>query len=146
MGSFNRSAIVTCFDRASRFCLLADLPEGHTADATLAALVELLERVPQCARRTLTWDQGSEMAAHATLSGMVGIDVFFANPRSPWERPTNENGNGLLRRYLPKGTNLARYTPADLLAIENRFNTMPRRSLSWKTAQQVCNAAVAMTG
>lgn len=85
VGSFNRSAIVTIFDRASRFNLLADLPEGHTAQATLAALVELFERVPEHLRKTLTWDQGREMAAHATLAELVGIDVYLANPYAPWE-------------------------------------------------------------
>jgi len=146
VGSFNRSAIVTIFDRCSRFNLLADLPEGHSAQATLAALVELFERVPQHLRKTLTWDQGREMAAHSDLAELVGIDVFFANPHAPWERPTNENGNGLLRRYVGKGTNLGVYTPADLLAIEHRLNTMPRRVLGWDTAEQPYTAAVAMTG
>lgn len=146
VGSFNRSAIVTIFDRASRFNLLADLPEGHNAQATLAALVELFERVPEHLRRTLTWDQGREMAAHATLGEMVGIDVYFAEPHSPWQRPTNENGNGLLRRYVGKGTDLGVYTPADLREIETRLNTMPRRTLHWKTAGDVYDAAVAMTG
>jgi len=146
VGSFNRSAIVTIFDRCSRFNLLADLPEGHTAQATLAALVELFERVPEHLRKTLTWDQGREMAAHGTLAEMVGIDVYFANPHAPWERPTNENGNGLLRRYVGKGTDLRVYTPADLRDIETRLNTMPRRSLNWDTAAKRYDAAVAMTG
>ena len=146
VGSFNRSAIVTIFDRASRFNLLADLPEGHNAQATLAALVELFERVPEHLRKTLTWDQGREMAGWDQLELMVGIDVFFANPHAPWERPTNENGNGLLRRYVGKGTDLSVYTPADLRAIETRLNTMPRRSLDWDTAAGRYDAAVAMTG
>ena len=146
VGSFNRSAIVTIFDRASRFNLLADLPEGHTAPATLAALVELFERVPVHLRKTLTWDQGREMSAHHDLAALVGIDVFFAEPHSPWQRPTNENGNGLLRRYVGKGTNLSVYSVADLRAIEDRLNTMPRRVLGWDTAADRYNAAVAMTG
>jgi IS30 family transposase len=102
LGSFNRSAIVTVFDRASRYCWLADLPEGHDANATLAAMTEILERVPKALRRTLTWDQGSEMARHTDLAHLCGIDIYFADPHSPWQRPTNENGNGLLRRYPPK--------------------------------------------
>mgnify|MGYP000709292295 CR=1 FL=1 len=122
VGSFNRSAIVTIFDRCSRFNLLADLPEGHNAQATLAALVELFERVPEHLRKTLTWDQGREMAGWDQLELMVGIDVFFANPHAPWERPTNENGNGLLRRYVGKGTDLSVYGVADLRAIEARVN------------------------
>ncbi len=137
IGSFNRSAIVTVFDRLSRLVWLADLPEGHGADPTLAALVEILERIPGPLRRSLTWDQGREMARHHDLAAMCGIDVFFAEPHSPWQRPTNENGNGLLRRYVGKGTNLNVYTPADLRAIEDRLNTMPRRSLGWATAAEV---------
>lgn len=145
IGAFNRSAIVTVFDRASRHLWLASLPEGHGADATLAALVEILERIPQPMRRTLTWDQGREMARHADLAEWCGIDIYFAEPHSPWQRPTNENGNGLIRRYVGKSTNLNRFTDADLTAIEQRINTIPRRSLHWSTAHDVYTAAVAMT-
>ena len=89
------------------------------------------------------------MARHATLAEWCGIDVYFAEPHSPWQRPTNENGNGLIRRYGGKSTNLATYTANDLRAIEHRINTMPRRSLHWSTAHNVYNvytAAVAMSG
>ena len=135
VGAFNRSAIVTVFNRTSRHShlWLADLPEGHGAEATLAALVEVIDRIPEQLRRTLTWDQGREMARHAELAELCGIDIYFAEPHSPWQRPTNENGNGLIRRYVGKGTDLNRYTPADLRAIEQRINTIPRRSLNWST-------------
>ena len=146
VGSFNRSAIITVFDRASRNLWLADLPEGHGADATLAGLVEILDRIPEHVRRTLTWDQGREMARHQDLADLMDIDIYFCLPHSPWQRPTNENGNGLIRRYVGKGTNLHTYTPADLRSIETRLNTMPRRSLQWSTAAQVYNERVAMTG
>ncbi len=145
-GSFNRSAIGTVFDRASRHLWLVDFPEDHGADATLAAMVELLERIPAPLRRTLTWDQGREMARHSDLTTLTGIDIYFAEPHSPWQRPTNENGNGLIRRYVGKGTNLAVYTDTDLRTIEHRINTMPRRSLHWSTAHHIYTAAVAMTG
>jgi len=145
VGAYNRSAIVTMFDRTTRHLWMADLPEGHSADATLGALVEIFERIPPSLRRTLTWDQGREMARHHTLAELCIIDVFFAEPHSPWQRPTNENGNGLIRRYVGKGTNLGLYTPADLRAIEHRINTMPRRSLQWSTARDVYHQAVAMT-
>jgi IS30 family transposase len=105
-GSFNRSAIATLFDRTSRFVWLADLPDGHGAQAVLAALIETLE---------------------------------------PWQRPTNENGNGLIRRYVAKGTNLNVYKTEDLRRIETRINTMPRRSLGWSTAHDVYHQAVALT-
>lgn len=121
-------------------------PEGHGTDAVLAALNEILDRIPAPLRRTLTWDQGREMARHAELAEMTGITVYFADPHSPWQRPTNENGNGLIRRYVGKGTNLSIYTPADLRAIETRINTIPRRSIHWATAQDLYHAAVAMTG
>ena len=85
------------------------------------------------------------MAAHRDLTELVGIDVFFADAHSPWQRPTNENGNGLIRRYVGKGTNLNTYT-ADLRAIETRLNTMPRRTLNWDTAADRYHTAVAMTG
>ena len=146
VGAFNRSAIATVFDRSSRHLWLADFPEDHGADATLAALCEILERIPKQLRRTLTWDQGREMARHAELAELCGIDVYFAEPHSPWQRPTNENGNGLIRRYVGKSTNLRRYTLDDLRSIEHRINTMPRRSLNWSTAHDVYHAAVAMTG
>ncbi len=145
-GSRNASAVITLFDRTCRKVWLAGYAGRHDADATLAALAELFERIPQQLRRSLTWDQGREMARHAALAQQAGIAVYFADPHSPWQRPTNENGNGLLRRYLPKSTDLSRHTPDDLRRIEHRLNTMPRRSLHWSTANQVYNAAVAMTG
>ena len=83
---------------------------------------------------------------HADLAELYGIDVFFADPHSPWQRPTNENGNGLIRRYVGKSTNLATYTASDLRLIEHRINTIPRRSLDWSTAHDRYAAAVAMTG
>jgi len=103
-GAYNRSAIVTVFDRTSRHVWLAEFPDDHGAEATLAALCEILGRIPEPLRRTLTWDQGREMARHQELAELCGIDIYFCDPHSPWQRPTNENGNGLLRRYVGKGT------------------------------------------
>lgn len=141
VGSFNRSAIVTIFDRASRYCWLAGFHADHGANETLAALAEILGRIPQPLHRTLTWDQGREMARHHDLAELCDIDIYFAEPHSPWQRPTNENGNGLLRRYVGKGTDLAVYTAEDLRRIEHRVNTMPRRVLGWRTAAQIYQAA-----
>lgn len=146
VGSFNRSAIVTMFDRATRYLWLADFPGTHGAPETLAAVGEILERIAPELRRTLTWDQGREMACHAELAELWNIDVYFAEPHSPWQRPTNENGNGLIRRYVGKSTNLATHTPEDLRLIEHRINTIPRRSLDWSTAHDRYHAAVATTG
>jgi len=144
-GSFNRSAIITIFDRASRYLLMADLPEGHNATATLAGLVELFDRVPNHLKRTLTWDQGREIARWSDLEQISEIPVYIAEPHSPWQRPTNENGNCLIRRYVGKGTNLNRFKPQHLRAIEHRINTIPRRSLDWSTAETVYTQAAAMT-
>jgi len=144
-GACNRSAIVTVFDRAGRHHWLAVFPEDHGAEATLAALCEILGRIPEPLRCTLTWDQEREMARHQELAELCGIDVSLCDPHSPWQHPTNKNGNGLLRRYVGKGTDLSRYCFEDLRAIEHRINTMPRRSLRWSTAHHVYIAAVAMT-
>jgi transposase, IS30 family len=145
VGSFNRSAIVTVVDRMSRNLWLADLPEGNNAEQVLGALIEIMERVPPKIRRTLTWDQGREMALHETLTKTVGIDVYFAHPHSPWERPTNEHTNGIIRRYVGKGTNLNNIKLEKLQAIEHRINTTPRRIHNWQTAQHVYTHTVALT-
>jgi IS30 family transposase len=146
IGQGGRSAIATVFDRTSRHLWMAGLPDGRSGDHALVALVALFERIPPGLRRTLTWDQGAEMACHDELAERCGIDVFFADPHSPWQRPTNENGNCLIRRYVGKGTDLAVFTSTDLGHIEHRINTMPRRVLNWATANHVYHQAVAMTG
>lgn len=135
-GAYNRSALITLFDRTSRHCWLAQ-PANKTADAVYDALVELLERIPLHLRRTLTWDQGSELARHAEISQRCGIDIYIADKNAPWQRPTNENGNALVRRYVGKGTDLNTITPERLAWIEHRINTTPRRSLNWNTANDV---------
>jgi IS30 family transposase len=145
-GAFNASAIVTVFDRVTRMVWLAGFTGRHDADATRDALTQILGRIDPHLVRTLTWDQGREMARHTDLTRMTGTPVYFADPHSPWQRPTNENGNGLLRRYFPKGTDLSLHTDEDLRRVEHRLNTMPRRSLNWDCAQNLYDAAVAMTG
>jgi IS30 family transposase len=110
IGARNASAIVTLVERTTRFNLLGDLPEGHDATSVLACLVELFDRVPPPLRKTLTWDQGREMAQWVDLQRLAQIPVFFAEPHHPWQRPSNEAFNGILRRYVGKGTNLAVYT------------------------------------
>lgn len=142
IGAKNASAIVTLVERTTRMNMLGDLPEGHDAESVLACCIELLERVPVGLRRTLTWDQGREMARHRDLEGAVGIDVFFADPHSPWLRPTNENFNGLLRRYVGKGTDLSVYSQLHLDRISHRINTMPRRLHQWESAADRYNAAI----
>jgi IS30 family transposase len=146
VGAYNRSAIATMFDRTSRYVWLTKLPHAKSADGVLDALVRTFRRIPPHLRSTLTWDQGSEMARHLELAKRCGIDIYFAEPKSPWQRPTNENGNAIVRRYVGKGTDLSVYTTRDLRAIETRINTIPRRSLKWATANDIYTAAVAMTG
>ena len=146
VGAYNRSAIATMFDRTSRYVWLTKLPHGKSADGVLDALIVALRRIPSHLRVTLTWDQGSEMARHLELAERCGIDIYFAEPKAPWQRPTNENGNALVRRYVGKGTDLSVYSTRDLRAIERRINTIPRRSLDWATANDLYTAAVAMTG
>jgi len=146
VGQGGRSAIATVFDRKSRHLWMVGLPDGRSGDHALIALETLFERIPAPLRRTLTWDQGAEMSCHDELAERCGIDIYFADPHSPWQRPTNENGNGLIRRYVGKGTDLAAFTPSDIGRIEHRINTMPRRILNWATAQHVYDQAVAMTG
>ena len=146
VGAYNRSAIITVFDRTSRHLWLGRLPNAKNAAGVHDATRTLLRRIPAGLRATLTWDQGSEMAQHHDLAAAVGIDIYFAEPKSPWQRPTNENGNALVRRYVGKGTDLSIYTNRDLRRIEQRINTIPRRSLNWATAHDIYTAAVAMTG
>ena len=124
---------------------MAGLPNGHAAGPTLTGLTKLLKRIPPELRHTLTWDQGGEMASHEQLAKRCRIDIYFADPRSPWQRPTNENGNGLIRRYVGKGTDLHTFNETDLRAIETRINTMPRRIHNWTNAQTIYDRAVAMT-
>ncbi len=107
IGARGASAVVTLVDRASRFNLLGSLPNGHDATEVLACLLELFDRVPEELRRTLTSDQGREMARWSDRAELSGIEVYFCDPHSPWQRPTNEAFNGLVRRWLPKSTDLA---------------------------------------
>jgi IS30 family transposase len=105
-------------------------------------LIELFERVPLAMRKTLTWDQGREMSRHDELAGAVDMDVYFAEPHHPWQRGSNENFNGLVRRYVGKGTNLSVFYQKDLDAISHRINTMPRRLHQWASAADRYNASI----
>lgn len=142
IGANNSSAIVTIVDRASRFNLTGDLPGGHCAENVLACCIELFGRVPEELRRTLTWDRGTEMARHEDLAAATGLEVYFADPHSPWQRPSNEHFNGTLRRYVGKGTDLSVFSPKDLDKISHRINTMPRRIFNWASAADRYNDAV----
>jgi IS30 family transposase len=133
-GAGNRSAIGTLAGRASRFTILLHVPgPRHGAQAVADSLVAALAQLPAQLRRSLTWDQGKEMALHADITQALGMPVFFCDPHSPWQRPTNENTNGLLRQYFPKGTNLRVHAPEQLAAIAAELNDRPRKTLGWNT-------------
>jgi IS30 family transposase len=132
-GAANRSAIGTLVERSSRFTILLYLPGDHGAQAVRDAVVDALSGLPAPMRRSLTWDQGSEMALHADVAAALDMPVFFCQKASPWQRPSNENTNGLLRQYFPKGTNLRGFTAEQLAAVADQLNTRPRKTLGWDT-------------
>jgi len=133
IGKQGASAVSTLVERGSRVTMLGYLPKDHTAESVRDAIVALLVGLPDMMRKTLTWDQGKEMACHLDIAAQADIDVYFADPHSPWQRGTNENTNGLLREYLPKGTDLSIHNADDLNAIANALNNRPRKVLGWLT-------------
>ena len=139
MGRENGSAIGTLVERTTRFVLLVHLPGRHTAQAFHDAIVPTLNTLPGELKRSLTWDNGKEMAMHHQITVATGMDVYFADPRSPWQRGSNENTNGLLRQYFPKGVSLRQYGPADLVEAARRLNSRPRETLDWRTPAQALN-------
>jgi IS30 family transposase len=127
------SAIGTLVERASRFVMLLHLPHDHSADAVQHAMVQAMSELPATLRKTLTWDRGREMTNHAEIAAATDLDIYFCDPHSPWQRGSNENTNGLLRQYFPKGTDLSVYQPDYLEHVANKLNNRPRKTLSWKT-------------
>ncbi|WP_405475047.1 IS30 family transposase [Streptomyces sp. NBC_00009] len=152
----NRSAIGTLVERTSRFTMLLHLPRmdgygleprvkngpalaGRGAEAVKDAIADTITALPEHLRRSLTWDRGTELAQHAQLRIDTGLKVYFADPHSPWQRGTNENTNGLLRQYFPKGTDLSRWDANELEAVALALNNRPRKTLDWKTPAEVLN-------
>ena len=136
IGKANRTAAATLVERTSRHTLVVRLPGGYSAPATARAVSEALARQPAHMVKTLTWDQGREMARWAHIEKHLAIEVYFCEPRSPWQRPINVQTNGLLRRWLPKSTDL-NINPVRLAVIEDNLNTMPRKLHHWNSAQTV---------
>ena len=135
-GASNRSAVGTLVERSSRFVLLAKM-ENCTSLAALRGFTALMQTVAPAMRKTLTYDRGSEMACHRALAGANDIQIYFADPYSPWQRGSNENANGLIREYLPKGTDLSGYSQAELTAFADRLNDRPRRILDYQSPRTV---------
>jgi len=115
---------------------LLPLPGGHDVAAVADAIIEQMSALPPWFAKTLTWDRGHELAQHQRVTAATGIQVYFADPYSPWQRGSNENINGLLREYLPKGTDLSQHTPAQLQAIQDELNDRPRKRLGYYTPRE----------
>ncbi|WP_370670714.1 IS30 family transposase [Smaragdicoccus niigatensis] len=133
LGAGNKSAIGTLVERTTRFVLLLHLPGDHTSETVAAAMIAKMRELPEQLRLSLTWDQGREMALHAKITATIGMPIYFCDPHSPWQRGSNENTNGLLRQYFPKGTDLSFHGPGILDNVASELNGRPRKTLSWKT-------------
>jgi IS30 family transposase len=159
----NSSAIGTLVERTTRFTMLLHLPPmpghvrgaavkngpalaGRGAKAVRDAISKKIQKLPAQLRRSLTWDQGAELAQHAQLRIDTGLEIYFCDPRSPWQRGTNENTNGLLRQYFPKGTDIGRYSERELDAVAATLNGRPRKTLEWKTPAEALNGLLSSAG
>lgn len=145
IGKRGLSAIGTVVERSSRYVVLLHLPHGRTANHVRVALTRQLSRLPSELRRTLTWDQGKEMAEHVQFTVDTNIGVFFCDPHSPWQRGSNENSNGLLRQYFPTSADLSLFTRAELNAVARQLNNRPRKTLGWMKPSEVFCRSVAPT-
>lgn len=134
-----RSAVGTLVERATRYVLLVHLPRAHDAPAVAAALTATIQTLPAHLRRSLTWDRGTEMAHHAEVTLATDMAIYFCDSHSPWQRGSNENANGLLRQYMPKGADLSKHTAEDLAAIAAELNGRPRKTLGWATPAEAMN-------
>jgi IS30 family transposase len=141
------SPVATLVERSTRFLILVGLPGGnHKADAVADALAAAVQHLPTHLAKSLTWDQGHEMAAHRRLRSETGIEVYFCDPKSPWQRGSNENTNGLLRQYMPKGMDISGFSQLQLNAIASHLNEWPRKMLGFHTSAEMFSECVAATG
>jgi len=143
MGSTaSNSAIATIVERMTGFLTLVHLPDGHGADQVAAAVAAQVTQLPEPLRKTLTWDRGQEMARHQHLAAATGMKIYFADPYSPYQRGTNENTNGLLRQYFPKGTDLSVHTADELRRVADILNNRPRKRLGFRTPNEVMTSLI----
>jgi IS30 family transposase len=143
LGKDGKSAIGTLVERSTRFVMLFPLPRGRTADEVRSAMTKTIKTLPTALTRSLTWDQGAELAQHVRFRIDTGVDVFFCDPHSPWQRGSNENTNGLLRQYFPKGRDLSKVTEAELKTAADGLNGRPRKTLEWSTPAEKLSEIVA---
>ena len=146
IGAGGKSAVGTLVERSTRFVLLLHLPDDHGAEAVEEAMRRAITTLPSELARSVTWDQGSEMARHADFTVATGIPVYFCDPHSPWQRGSNENTNGLLRQYMPKSTDLSKFSADDLARIQRSLNGRPRKTLDYMMPIEKLTELVALTG
>lgn len=146
LGKAGRSAIGTLVERATRFVMLLHLPDGRTAEHVRVAMTDAIRTLPEQLRLSVTWDQGTEMSQHLQFKVDTGVQIYFCDPHSPWQRGSNENTNGLLRQYFPKGTDLSVHGPAELQAAADSLNSRPRQTLEFMTPSERLAELVASTG
>jgi IS30 family transposase len=145
IGAGGKSAVGTLVERSTRFVLLLHLPEDHGALSVETAMRKAIKKLPDELARSISWDQGNEMANHVDFTVATGIPVYFCDPHSPWQRGSNENTNGLLRQYMPKSTDLSQHSAADLIRIQRSLNGRPRKTLGYMKPSEKFAELVALT-
>src|SRR4051794_21776648 len=145
IGKNSASAIGTLVERTTRFVMLLHLPDGHGAVQVEQAMLGAIEQMPALLRGSITHDQGREMTNHANIALASGMEIYFCDPHSRWQRGSNENTNGLLRQYFPKGTDLRVHTAADLLNVAAELNDRPREPLGWRSPREALNELLVAT-